>query len=203
MGASGASYIIEGPATIYFGAGNCTADGYTTIVTDGNTANAKLLGVTETGVTISTQLMTHRVSSDEYGGTEGPPAELLTLGATATIQGTLVKWGADAFAELKAGLRGVTPGHIPWPAQGVYSGNYFYAFWVVGFVNSYYFPRCNLASQPREWQISVLERRMNLNINAEAVNIFSDTPHIFYEDSSDPKIGLLFPSCDASVFKTR
>ena len=200
-GASGATYVIEGPATIYFGGGNCLASGYAPIVTEGNGVNAQLLGVTETGVTISSQLMTHRISSDEYGGTEGPPAELLTLGATASIQGTLVKWGAGAFENLKSGLRNVRAGHIPWPAQGVYSGNYFFAFWVVGAKTSYYFPRCNLATQPREWQISVLERRMNLNITAEAVNIFSETPHIFYETDAEPKRDLLFPTCDADVIR--
>ncbi len=212
MGASGTSYIIEGPATIYYGAGDCNALAYKKIVTgaDATSAaevNANILGVTETGVTISSQLMTHRISTDDYGGTEGPPAELLILGGTASIQGTLVKWGKTAFEDLKAGLRNVTPGHIPWPAHGVFgnNGDHLYAFWVVGSKRAFYFPKCELATQPREWQISVLERRMNLNITAYAANIFSSSsqnPHIFYTPPiNDPedKVGNLFPKCDPEV----
>ena len=212
MGASGTSYIIEGPATIYYGAGNCNATEYLEIITKADAAdlgsvNATILGVTETGVTISTQLMTHRISADDYGGNEGPPAELLILGASASIQGTLVKWGKDAFEDLKAGLRNVTPGHVPWPAHGVFggSGQHLYAFWVVGSKRAFYFPKCELATQPREWQISVLERRMNLNITAYAANVFgirNQNPHIFYTPPiNDPedKVNALFPSCDSEV----
>ena len=189
-----ASYVIEGPAVIWYGAQECDAAAYKSIAS----ANASLLGVTESGVTISSQLMTHRISTDEYGGQEGPPAEILTLGAQASVQGVLVKWSADGFADIQSGLRGTTSGRAPFPGHGVYGGGYAYAFWVVGSDSSYYFPKCDLASQPKEWNVSALERRMNLNVTAYAANIFGGSPHIFYRvttTTAEAQINQLFPAC--------
>lgn len=185
-----ATYLIEGPAVLYYGAANCNATAY-------DASGKTLLGITESGITISSQLMTHRISTDEYGGPEGPPAEILTLGGQASIQGTLVKWSSTGFNAMQAGLKGMPPGRAPFPGHGVYGGKYAWAFWVVGSKCAYYFPKCELASQPKEWNISALERRMNINIIAYAVNIFGSTgrPHIYYKDTSDSDINQLFPAC--------
>lgn len=197
------SYVIDGPATIWYGAPDCNASNYRKTYED-STYNATLVGITESGVSVSTQLMTHRLNSDEYGGPEGPPADILTLGATASIQGTLVKWNNAAYFALQAGLRGATPGRAPWPGVGIYSGGntkqgYAWSFWIVGSKCAYYFPKCELASQPKEWNISALERRMNLNITAYAVGIFGASPHIFFRKTDDPNINKVFPECTVSI----
>lgn len=212
-----ASYYIEGPAVLWIGASDCNAKQYKGVAQGGWTegespnqivhATAELLGITESGVTISNRLMTHRISTDDYGGPEGPPAELLILGATASLQGVLVKWGEKGYGLLKSGLRSVKEGQAPWPGHGVYGGEHAFGIWVIGSKYAYYFPKCELATQPREWNISALERRMNLNITAIAANIFGDgttgaggkgSPHIFYRTNStgsEPQINKLFPSC--------
>ena len=187
-----ASYVIEGPAVLYCGAATCDANQY-------NASSAgTLLGITESGVSISTSLMTHRISTDVYGGTEGPPAELVVLGGQASVRGTLVQWSTYALGLLTQGLRGAAEaGEIPWPGVGVWSGGHGFAFWVVGALKAYYFPRCELATQPREWNISALERKMSLNINAYSTS----TNHIYFTDSttSDTNRGNIAPSCNVTV----
>lgn len=193
-----ASYVIEGPAVLFYGAANCAANEYEQAPAGNGTQY--VLGITESGVSLSTSLMTHRLSTDVYGGTEGPPADLLVLGGQASIRGTLVKWGADSLKALTTGLfyqEGFT-GHgvFPWPGEGVWGGGHGFSIWVVGSIKSYYFPRCELASQPREWNISALERRMSLNINA--YNTSGTTPHLYFTETSannEPYLNSLYPTC--------
>lgn len=193
-------YIIEGPATIWYGQGHCDAQTYAALG-----SNDVCLGITEQGVSISTQLLTHRVSSDDFGGTEGPPAEIINLGATASVQGTLVKWNNAAFDTFLSGISGGTPGVLPFPARGIFSDSLYFAVWVVGSTAAYYFPKCDLASQPKEWNVSSLERRMNLNITALTVNPWSGTPHVFYKETdktTETHIGQLIPVCAPTTTNT-
>lgn len=165
---SSLKYYVDGPAALYCGPAKCGATDYVPY------ASGFLVGLTDGGVTISYQTITHRINGDEYGGAEGMPAELLILGGMASIRTTIVKWAENGFKRLIAGANLVADdGQIPALASPYFSDNYGFAFWVVGKGLSYYFPKCELATQPRTWNISSLERRMDLSI--QALCIFNAT----------------------------
>lgn len=161
------SFVIEGPAVIVYDAQDCNPTGYKPYTVSG------LLGFTDGGVSISNRVITHRINGDEFGGSEGVPAELLILGGQASIRTTIVKWNKP-FTDIAGGAYGVSQeGEIPGYCKPYFGSNCGFSFWVVGRETSYYFPKCELASQPREWNVSSHERRMQLNINA--YNVFDQT----------------------------
>lgn len=164
-------FYVDGPAAIFYSQQDCEATGYKAV------ANANLLGLTEGGATISYQLMLHRINGDEYGGSEGMPAEQLILGAQATIRAQITKWAPGAFDDLKVGayMGNADPGTIPKIGSPYFSRRYGYAFWVVAYGEGkgYYFPKCELATQPKQWNVSSLERRVDLNVLA--YNVFTKT----------------------------
>lgn len=79
--------FIEGPAIIYYGPNLCS------FTLGSTTAN---LGITESGVQISINNQTVPVHTDDMGGTEGFPAEIINLSATASIRGVLVDYEAGS-----------------------------------------------------------------------------------------------------------
>ena len=172
-------FYIDGPTVIYYGQQNCDATDYIS-PTSSYTVGASsfqygtLLGFTDGGASISYQLMTHRINGDEYGGNEGMPAELLILGGTASIRAQIVKWAPNAFNQLITGANAMSSmGEIPRLGAPYFTGKYGYSFWVFAKNEgkAYYFPKCELATQPKQWNISSLERRFDLNVLA--YNVFT------------------------------
>ena len=176
MPVNGLNFYIDGPAAIYFGEQNCSASGYIS-PNDESTANVKygtLLGYTDGGASISYQTMTHRINGDEYGGSEGMAAEQLILGGQATIRSLIVKWNVGAFQQIMTGANYLNnDGMIPPIGTAYFGSKLGFSFWVLGRGQGsanpgkgYYFPKCELATQPRQWNVSSLERRMELNVLA-------------------------------------
>lgn len=153
---------VDGPAHLYLGPASC-----------GNPPSAWIgndsveLGFTETGVQVSIQNMTHRVNSDDMGGSEGNPAELLFMGAQASIRGVLVKYNPDSVADILTGLFNMTnEGDLILPGTPVFASNHGCSLVIQGFAASYYFPRCEMTSQPREFNISTTERKTSFGFTA-------------------------------------
>ena len=107
---------VDGPAQIYVGPSDCNADKF-----PASLANFKALGVTENGLQISINTLTHRVNSDDMGGGEGNPAEMLVMGTAGTIRGVMVKYGSLALADLMTGLYGGTEGRTPIPGTPIFA----------------------------------------------------------------------------------
>lgn len=160
-------FFIDGPAALFGGAAVCKVSNHTYQAHSGSP-----IGLTDNGVTISYQAMTHRISGDEYGGNEGMPAEQLILGGQATIRTTIVKWGDNVGGYLMTGANTIaTPGEVPRVGSPYFYGGYGFSFWVVGAGGvGYYFPKCELATQPKTWNVSSTERRMDITITA--YNVF-------------------------------
>lgn len=188
---------IDGPAVLYYCAQSCGD------VTWPVSSALNMLGITESGVSVSFSTNMHRVTSDDLGGGEGAPAELLFMGAQASVRGTLVKWGTG-FSSICSGLNASAEGMIPRPGTPYFGNKYGFGIVIKGYRISYFFPRCDLASQPREWNISSLERKMSLNINAYPV-VVSETVgsktyqyfRTFWTDTAD--VETIIPDCGMSV----
>lgn len=197
--ASQLNFYVDGPAVIYFGAQSCSPSGYTSI----SSGNGTLLGFTDGGVSINYQTMTHRINGDEYGGAEGMPAEQLILGGQASIRATIVKWNQGAFERIMCGANQMSPqdGTIPLIAKPYFGSQYGFSFWVVGLGNTdaYWFPKCELATQPKTWNVSSLEKRMNLSVQAYSVLSNSLNAAITYYTGTES--GLTYTDC-AAVFET-
>lgn len=186
--ASTLSIFVDGPATLFIGAQNCSATAYTAVPTQ-----AKELGITESGVQCSVNTLTHRVNSDDCGGSEGNPADLLIMGSTGTVRGTLVKYNATAFPELLAGLYGVgTEGQTRLPGTAIFSNNYGFGLWVVGYGKTLYFPKCEFATSPREFNISSTERKTSFTINAYPV-MTSGAVALYFAGAGDAS--KFYPGC--------
>ncbi len=156
---------VDGPAHIYIGAANCGAP--PAAVADVKATASKELGITETGVQVSIQNMTHRVNSDDMGGSEGNPTELLFMGAQASIRGVLVKYNSLAVADILTGLFGMTnEGDLILPGTPVFSSGHGCCLFVEGFASAFYFPRCEMTSQPREFNVSTTERKTSFGFTA-------------------------------------
>ena len=168
-------FYIDGPAVIYAGPMMCDATAYTSPTSSVSGGQlGTLVGFTDGGVTISYQTMTHRINGDEYGGSEGMPAELLILGGLASIRATLVKWDNSAIEKRimsGANILNGDDGEIPGIGAAYFGQGYGFSFWVIG-KNSgmgYLFPKCELATQAKQWNISSLERRLSLSVQAYCV----------------------------------
>lgn len=155
---------VDGPAAIYFGVASCTASAYVAPVLG---TNATELGITESGLQVSINTLTHRVNSDDMGGGEGNPAEILIMGAQGQIRGTLVKYNPAAWDDLISGLNG--GGGFGLPGTPLFAGGYGFSFWAVGTNATLWFPMCEIASTPREFNISTTERKTSFGVTAYPV----------------------------------
>lgn len=163
---------VDGPAHLYVGEQDCNATGVA------NATNE--LGITENGVQISINTLTHRVNSDDMGGAEGNPAELIVMGANATIRGVMVKYNeATAFGVMTSGLYNTTEGSLVLPGTPFFAGNYGFSLKIQGFRQWYYFPKCEMASQPREFNLSTTERKTSFSILAYPIHL-SGSSSILY-----------------------
>lgn len=159
---------VDGPALIYIGAASCTASAYAA-----PSSNELELGYTENGAQISVQTLTHRVNSDDCGGAEGNPAEILAMGAQGNIRGSMVKYNPSAWVDLINGLYGLgEAGLTALPGTPIFQSNLGVGFWIIGVNGSYYFPRCEM-TQPREFNISATERRTSFSATAYPVQYVS------------------------------
>lgn len=185
---------VDGPAKLYIGEANCNA---TAFVAPGATDRA--LGFTENGLQVSVNTLTHRVNSDDCGGAEGNPAEILIMGAQGTIRGVMVKYYEDAFADLMSGVfEGSEMIGIPTPLPGtaVFANGYGCSVWAVGKNITYWFPKCEFASQPREFNISTTERKTSFTINAYPV-LNATFTGLALTGAGDPS--QVYPGCSAVV----
>ena len=186
-----AYYIqVDGPATLYIGACNCDATGFP----ESSSWPSFELGITESGVQVSINTMTHRINSDDRGGSEGTPAEMLIMGGQATIRGTLVKYAPSAFNSVVSGLYNKTAGTVPLPGTPLFAGNYGFGLMVVGYQQSYYFPKCEMASQPREFNLSSTERKTSFSVTAYPIYLSSTSEGVVYYNKSGTN--KIVPACD-------
>lgn len=157
---------VEGPARFYVGAQDCAAVAYAAYT------DATMLGIAENGAQISIGGNTHPVHSDDNGGADGTPAELLWMGSTASIRGTLVKFNADASNSIINGAYATSSAVgiiVQLPGTPLFAGGFGFGVWIVGNQKSYYFPKCELATQPREFEISTREKKVSFSFNAYPV----------------------------------
>lgn len=164
---------VDGPAAILFGNADCSASTFASY------SGATELGITDNGVQVSINTLTHRVNSDDEGGSEGNPAEILIMGALANIRGTLVKYNPAAWDDLISGING---GVFSLPGTPMFAGGYGFGFWVVGRNTSLYFPKSEMATTPREFNFSTTERRTTFGVTAYPVrytsnNVCVSTPY--------------------------
>lgn len=182
---------VDGPATIYVGSHDCTATAYALMT------NA--LGVTESGVQISYNTKTHRVNCDDMGGSEGDPAELLVMGGQATIRGVMVKVNESVLADLRSGLYNTAEGSLPIPGTPLFAGGFGFGVTIVGAVTGYYFPKCELASQPREWNVSSQETKTSFSFTAypiyTQVGSGPVAGHVYFRQAES---GLIVPECSTA-----
>lgn len=180
--------IVPGPVQILAGGAICNADEGIPSV---DMTKMTRLGQTENGVQISISNKAHRVNVDDMGGTQGAPAELIYLGSSASMRGVMVDYGNPNSAQindkvLKAlwgisrGLRYVDgdthstrEGDISAPGTPLFEYGYGFSMFFVGVGMSYYFPRCEFSSQPREWNVSSLERKTSFNATAYEIPVKS------------------------------
>lgn len=214
---TGTKLYIDGPSEIYFGATQCDATAYAS--PDDADVDTYLLGETESGVTISYATNMHRISMDRYGGGEGVPAEMLIMSGQASVRGVIVGWGYkkgsatasvdtwQAFRAMAAGAYQDPTGQVtatvdksrlgssPLPGTPYFGDGYGFSLWVVGRNKSYLFPKCDCASQPREWNISSLEKKMSLNVTAYPIPVSGN--YVVYFTGAGG--GLLLPDCGITV----
>lgn len=185
-----AYYIqVDGPATLFIGPSNCEAAGFP----EGSSWSSSELGITESGVQVSINTMTHRINSDDRGGSEGTPAEMLIMGGQATIRGTLVKYAPAAFSSVVTGLYNKAAGTVPLPGTPLFAGNYGFGLMIVGYQSSFFFPKCEMASQPREFNLSSTERKTSFSITAYPIYLSSGEGVVYYSKTGTNKI---VPYCD-------
>jgi len=166
---------VEGPARFYVGAQNCAATAYAAY----NSGN--LLGVAETGAQISIAGNVHNVYSDDNGGSAGTPAEVLWMGSAASVRGTLVKYNASLADSVVNGAYATSTGVgivVQLPGTPLFAGGFGFGVWIVGNQKTYYFPKCELATTPRDFDISTREKKTSFTFNAYPV--YSNTSGFLY-----------------------
>lgn len=183
--------VVPGPVIIFAGAAQCSIP-FSNSVGSVNLSAMMRFGQTENGVQVSISNRAHRVNVDDMGGTQGAPAELIYLGSSAAIRGVLVDYGspnsnsgvAEALMGMARGLRKISgdvhstlEGEIAAPGTPLFEYGYGYCLLLVGKGMSYFFPRCELATSPREWNVSSLERKTSFTMNAYEVPVVSGTTH--------------------------
>jgi len=107
---------VAGPALILIGPEGCD-----------NTELAQL-GFTREGVRIRTEAYFEEVHTDEWGGDNGPPAELVYHGERAVVQLELTKWDALIADQICKRLSPatLTPGIVPGAGLIVFDGGLAY-----------------------------------------------------------------------------
>lgn len=206
--------IVPGPVQLWAGGAICKVSGSSGSV---DLSSMERLGQTENGVQISISNRAHRVNVDDMGGTSGAPAELINLGASASIRGVMVDYGppnaatdSDAKRMLWAIARGL---RYPWATDGIeqegdiaapgtplFEFGYGFSFFLIGVGASYYFPRCEFASAPREWNVSSTERKTSFTCTAyeiPVINNGANAGRILYYDSPSVEngTGISYVSC--------
>lgn len=153
---------VDGPARLYAGDLDCHWTGTF------ESLHMKELGITENGVQVSVNQLTHRVNSDDMGGAEGNPAEILIMGSTATIRGVIVKYPSDRtrLGQIFSGIGGIGEGWTWLPGSPLFAGGGGFSFLIWGYTTYFYFPRCEMVTQPREFNISTTERKTSFAIQA-------------------------------------
>ena len=155
---------VEGPALLYVSAANLEG-----AIPSVDLTGWTQLGVTESGVNVSISNLTHRVNSDDCGGSEGNPAEILSMGSQATIRGSLVKYNANAVSSIMSGFYGDAEGSTVLPGTPVFASGRGFSLYISGYAVTYYFPKCEFASQPREFNLSTTEKKTSFGITAYPV----------------------------------
>lgn len=169
---------VEGPARFYIGAQNCNAVQYLAI----SPTTATFLGIGESGAQLSITTQTQRVNSDDNGGSEGSPAEIILLGSTASIRTTFVKYNANSWASIVSGVsnstvssegavtyQSPTEGVFFLPGTPIFGGAKGFSLWIQGATRTYYFPKCEMASQPREFNVSTDAKKTSVTCTAYPV----------------------------------
>lgn len=159
---------VEGPARFYVGAQNCAASEYAAY------SDATFLGIAETGAQISISMNMHQVHSDDNGGSSGTPAELLSMGATATVRGALVKFNGSVIDNIINGANATSAALgivVPLPGTPLFAGGYGFGVWIVGNQKTYYFPKCEIATQARDFNISTQEKKVSFSFACYPISI--------------------------------
>lgn len=170
---------VDGPARLFVGPMACACDSTFNAAQSwspgGSDTTFKELGVTENGVQISFNTPMHRVNSDDCGGNEGFPAEWIMMGASATIRGVLTRYSEDitALSKVMSGVyaeRDTLPdGTTLLPGTPYFGSGYGFSLLVIGFATRHFFPKCEMATQPREFNISSTERKTSFSVQAYPV----------------------------------
>lgn len=155
---------VDGPARIFVGPVDCTFMGQ---------QGGSELGITENGVQVSINQLTHRVNSDDMGGAEGNPADILIMGTSATIRGVIVKYpnNLQTIGQVFNGLAYMGEGWTVLPGTPLFAGGFGFSLWLLGYTTFFYFPKCELASQPREFNISTTERKTSFAFTAQPLHL--------------------------------
>lgn len=168
--------FIEGPAILYYGDAFCS-ELDSDDLKPSNPANInRKLGITESGVNIAINNQTQPVHTDDMGGPEGFPAEILNMAATASIRGVLVDYAAGETGtgwktvaqRLELGISSGTgtQGTTPLIGSSYFGDNYGFSLKIVGRTSSYVFPRCSLLESPREFNLSTGAKKTSFTFTA-------------------------------------
>lgn len=166
---------VEGPARFYVGAQDCAATSYAAY------SSAVLLGIAENGAQVSIGGNTKPVYSDDNGGSSGTPAELIWVGSNASIRGTLVKYNASSADSVINGAYATSTDVgivVQLPGTPLFAGGFGFGVWIVGNQKTYYFPKCELATQPREFNVSTDAKKVAFSFTAYPV--YSGTSGFLY-----------------------
>ena len=161
--------VVEGPAFVYLTSPGVTVDDAIPAASD-----STLVGTTESGVQISIGGQAHRVMSDDLGGSEGVPNDILFMGAMASIRGVMVKTNSAGLEKMMRGLNAVNyqEGEFPGVGAAIFAKNYGYGLLIGGFEKSYWFPKCELVTAPREFNVSSTERKTSFTAAAYPIRGF-------------------------------
>ncbi len=178
--------VVPGPVGIYIGKSACKVPYSGSVVT----GTLEMLGQTREGVQVSVNNKAHRIIVDDLGGQQGAPADLLALGTSATITGTVVDFGkpnedidSAAFSKmvwsLMSGYRvfgedhQTEEGDVPAPGTPLFETGYGFSLYLASAISSesLLFPKCTLATNPRSWNQSSRETAMQLTFQAFEVPV--------------------------------
>lgn len=207
---------VDGPARLYIGDMACGAPASGEANTwsmssswdpnpgTNHTAHFSELGVTENGVQISINNAMHRVNSDDCGGSEGMPAEFLMMNTNAVIRGVLVRYAETltALGQAFSGCFNSEEGKTFLPGTPYFASGNGFSLLIIGFAARWYFPKCEMATQPREFNISSTERKTSFSINAypvfNAVSGLSPDGTLYIKHSTGG--GAMVPECAPSAY---
>lgn len=174
--------FIEGPAIIYYGNSFCEEIN-DTYKSPANPASIdKKLGITESGVQISINNLTQPVHTDDMGGTEGFPAEIINMATTASIRGVLVDYAAGETGKtwqsvsraMELGINNHGDSDAtPLIGSSYFGDNYGFSLKIVGRSTSYVFPRCSLLESPREFNLSTGAKKTSFTFTAYPIFVYT------------------------------